>query len=41
MHLNSEEFMQLKKEWQFQIKAEKCYDKEYDRKRYSGLDKVY
>jgi hypothetical protein len=40
-HLNSEEFMQLKKEWQFQIKAEKCYDKEYDRKRYSGLDKVY
>lgn len=39
--LNSEEFKELKKEWQFQVKAEKCFDKEYDRKRYSGLDKVY
>lgn len=32
--------MQLKKEWQFQVKAEKCYDKEYDRKRYTGLERV-
>ena len=39
--LNSEEFRELKKEWQFQVKAEKCYDKEYERRRYSGLDKVY
>lgn len=39
--LDSEEFKQLKKEWQFQVKAEKCYDKEYDRRRYTGLDKVY
>lgn len=39
--LSSKEFLQLKKEWQFQVKAEKCFDKEYDRRRYSGLDKVY
>lgn len=40
-HLESEEFRELKKEWQFQVKAEKCYDKEYDRRRYTGFDKVY
>lgn len=40
-HLESEDFRELKKEWQFQVKAEKCYDKEYDRRRYSGFDKVY
>ena len=39
--LNSAEFLQLKKEWQFQVKAEKCFDKEYDRKRYAGLDRAY
>lgn len=40
-HLNSEEFRKLKKEWQFQVKAEKCYDKEYERRRYTGLDRMY
>lgn len=39
--LNSEEFEELKKEWGFQVKAEKCFDLEYNRRRYSGLDKVY
>lgn len=34
------ELIQLKKEWQFQVKAEKCFDKEYDRKRYMGLNKA-
>jgi len=40
-HLDSDEFRKLKKEWQFQVKAEKCYDKEYDRRRYTGLDRMY
>jgi hypothetical protein len=39
--LNSEEFRHLKNEWKFQVKAEKTYDIEYERRRYSGLDKVY
>ena len=39
--LNSEEFRRLKNEWKFQVKAEKTYDIEYDRRRYTGLDKVY
>jgi len=40
-HLQSEEFRQLKNDWQFQVKAEKWFDKEDNRRRYTGLDKVY